>query len=1300
MLPLDTPAPPGPSAPLVGRDAELEGLRGLITPTRDAGRAVLVTGPAGVGRTRLLGELKRMFREAGRPVIEGVCRATDHRPHGPLVDLLGSAAGLLADLGRPHPRLTRALEVATGYGPALTGEAERVLLFRETVRQALIELAAVRAPLLCLDDLHLAHPGTLALVRHLLENLLTDPAFEWAPDTGGGPAFRGLLALSFRDGPATQSLLDAARTSEIVRHLPLAPLSLEGVRAWLASDAVVGRVHAASRGLPATLIELFEGVPVDVDTVRDRWRHVPEAARPLLDALAVLQVPATAEEIVEVATAIAPDIQAGTAFKELAGLVDPGLLNRALTGGEVRFSFRREEVRERHLARTDPALRAALHCRAAERLALTARGAQAEAVARHALAGGAIAQAVPFALAAADHLRAACAGERAASLLEAVAPAAEGPLADEIRERLADLYREAGALDQERGALAWLTARRPHDVSLALRRAELEARSGDHKAARMGALAALDTQATPEQARALLAVVAEAAYQQGDLDEAAARATAGLSQVLDSATLSLRNTLGKVHLAREALDEAQALFTRNLEQARTLNDAVQQARAQTNLGVVFLQRGDQEAARDMFESTRRLAALHGDLRHLALAVENLGVLFHRQKDFPRALHHYHQSTAAFRQLGHRRQLATTALNLADLYLTMGDPARARRLAHIAGDLIEQGGFKHLLAQQRMLEGDLAREAGDLARAAEHYRAVEALLEKGGSNQRQGPLCWALAELALDRGDGVGALAALDRAQAQPGSQSEAFAARMRSTRGAALTARGQAVEAQAELEAAVAQAEEAGDRETRWQALARLADAHWARGDRVGTLQSLAAAVEAIERVAQDLPASLRTGYLGAPARRAVGDALRRVRAGMPPRGPKAEVAQGAMRRQGGEYKSAWRLRYPQIIGRAPALFPVFNALDRVSGSDSMVLIRGESGTGKELVAAALHARSSRAEGPFVKVNCSAFVETLLLSELFGHEKGSFTGAVASKKGRFELADTGTLFLDEIGDISPNTQVALLRVLQEGTFERVGGTQTLSVDVRVICATHRDLEAMVEQGTFRADLYYRLRGVIIETPPLRERREDIPLLVEHFLARRSQGRPQVHFSRPALASLLQHHWPGNVRELENVVRSVALFADGDRVGLAELAELGDIFRPPDEAALMLLASIEPQGVREEEVTMPVPVPAAPATIEMAAPGDDDDDGREVRLGLQSGESAVFDEPWLERMLAEEGGLAELKRRIEFEAISRALRQADGNITRAAERLGMKRPRLSQIIHATPALGEFKRADRASGGESE
>ncbi|HJZ87221.1 MAG TPA: sigma-54 dependent transcriptional regulator [Polyangia bacterium] len=246
--------------------------------------------------------------------------------------------------------------------------------------------------------------------------------------------------------------------------------------------------------------------------------------------------------------------------------------------------------------------------------------------------------------------------------------------------------------------------------------------------------------------------------------------------------------------------------------------------------------------------------------------------------------------------------------------------------------------------------------------------------------------------------------------------------------------------------------------------------------------------------------------------------------------------------------------RYGDLVGGSLAMQQVFQTLSKVAPTDSSVLVCGESGTGKELVARAIHQRSRRVHGPFIKVNCGALTETLLESELFGHEKGSFTGAVKRKLGRFELADGGTLFLDEIGDISPAVQLKLLRVLQEKEFERVGGETTLKVDVRVVSATNKDLKAEVAANRFREDLYYRLHVVPITIPPLRERRDDIVLLSGHFIAKLGpRTNPRVRsIDDEALARLLAYRWPGNVRELENALEQALVFADGDAIGVAAL----------------------------------------------------------------------------------------------------------------------------------------------------
>jgi two-component system response regulator HydG len=240
---------------------------------------------------------------------------------------------------------------------------------------------------------------------------------------------------------------------------------------------------------------------------------------------------------------------------------------------------------------------------------------------------------------------------------------------------------------------------------------------------------------------------------------------------------------------------------------------------------------------------------------------------------------------------------------------------------------------------------------------------------------------------------------------------------------------------------------------------------------------------------------------------------------------------------------------FSNIIGRSPKMRDVFEVLALAAPSDATILILGESGTGKELIANAIHQNSPRRERPFVKVNCAALPENLLESELFGHERGAFTGATSQRKGRFELADGGTIFLDEIGDMSPATQAKILRVLQEQEFERVGGSKTLRVNVRVIAATNKNLEEEVQKGTFRQDLYFRLSVVTVELPPLRERREDIPVLADHFLKKYAEKNQRLirGFAPKSMDLLMRYQWPGNVRELENVVERAVILCRGEYI---------------------------------------------------------------------------------------------------------------------------------------------------------
>jgi len=311
-----------------------------------------------------------------------------------------------------------------------------------------------------------------------------------------------------------------------------------------------------------------------------------------------------------------------------------------------------------------------------------------------------------------------------------------------------------------------------------------------------------------------------------------------------------------------------------------------------------------------------------------------------------------------------------------------------------------------------------------------------------------------------------------------------------------------------------------------------------------------------------------------------------------------------------------------RLVGQSPAIRQIYAVVEKVANTPSTVLISGESGTGKELIARALHENSNRHAGPFIKINCAAIPKTLMESELFGYDKGAFTGAVGAKPGRFELAHGGTLFLDEIGEIPIEMQVKLLRVLQESEFERVGGIKTIKVDVRLVTATNRDLLEEIGAGNFREDLFYRLNVVPIQIPPLRERREDIPLLADHFISKFNERLKKqiVAISPEAVEQLVAYNWPGNIRELENLMERTILFCEGPEIRVSDL--------PPEIVG--------------------VAVPASAATTEEGP-----------RPAAGSLKEAVRAET----------------ERVERELIQRALDATGGNVTQAARKLKISRKSL-------------------------
>ncbi|GAB4201728.1 MAG: hypothetical protein OHK0013_14080 [Sandaracinaceae bacterium] len=359
----------------------------------------------------------------------------------------------------------------------------------------------------------------------------------------------------------------------------------------------------------------------------------------------------------------------------------------------------------------------------------------------------------------------------------------------------------------------------------------------------------------------------------------------------------------------------------------------------------------------------------------------------------------------------------------------------------------------------------------------------------------------------------------------------------------------------------------------------------------------------------------------------------------------------------------AWRARradgvreevkgHPVIVGKSPPMLTLFRMLERIRQSDATVLVLGENGTGKELVAKSIHQGSRRANKAFVATNCSAFNDNLLESELFGHRRGSFTGAVADKPGLFEVADGGTFFMDEVGDMSPSLQVKLLRVIQEGTFMPVGGTETKKVDVRIVAATNRDLAAMVKQGTFREDLYYRLHVVVLRVPPLRERKDpvtgesDVNVLVEHFLKRLGKREKREKVLTPrALERLVAHEWPGNVRELENEMERLWVLSGEDPIIDEDL--------------------LSPSIGRRRPAPSPAaaPLTAAPSTPPPAATPSAPSPGPEP-FRLEDGQS-----------------MPDAVEKLERRMIGEELRKARGNKTKAADALGISRRNLIRKVQA-------------------
>ncbi len=1289
------------------------------------GSVVLLKGRRGVGKDRLAEEVIRHAHALPKTIVlEGRTPTAGGRSFHPFAEIAhqimqwAEQNGLTDELVDPlYADLSSVLEHVTSDEPGVT-TLDHKLRFFESFRTLLAGIGRWARPTVVVHDLERADSDTLELTCFLADELFTDPNLD------PGTERPGMLLLLARDDETTSPIVRDALTEiagySTTNTLELKGLDLEGLSRYLQAPHVLEKLLAASDGLPQELDAIFDALPTNVEELFQRkLEGLDGVDQECLRALAVSGRPAAARTLARVVQH--PPKQVAKALHDLR---EARIVDRRISNGEFQFSFARRrdlEVTDRTLSAQD---RRRLHRGWADALAKEPDQGGPALLAYHQLRSSEPQRGVALAIRAAETYAVAGALNAAVNMLESAYPHAQGELRLTIAHRLADLAPLIGAPKRALRHIEELKSLLPKSERgpALVREATLRNKAGDHELAleALEQARSLMAMAPPHERASIESAASEAHYHLSALEWAAAAARAGLVILDDlgdpspAERAALINQLGKIALANGDYESALSYYAQNraLGEKAGLQNLL--AMALVNISVVHLRRGDpKEAERYLHESIATARAI-GDLPTMAFASMSMGALHHQRGELGRAIEAYRECRSIFRRLGNRTQLARALHNLAVLYLVGGDTARAKAHNDEAHRLAVQSGVGRIVALATVVDGLLRAETGEIdvgeARLREGMRLqaperadrpIEATLELAEFQLR-----WRSVDAAADT---------LEEVERGLELHDNLFLrARADLIRGRVLSARRddsaldllkQARDRFVELDRRLF----VRDAET---ALARCALAH---GQREACRRHLSAAKALQEEVSASLPPDLIARFaqadgqrqldliegdlegrspsrpLPAPQRRSPGQLTSRSDARPSPyhrpdssfSGQSNPVGRPAARETA--RKPEWAGRYDNIIGESSKLYRVFRILDRIADTEGTVLVNGESGTGKELVAEAIHRNSSRTEGPFVKLNCAALVESLLMSELFGHERGSFTGAHQRKIGRFEMASGGTLFLDEIGDISPKTQVALLRVLQEREFERVGGGKPIKVDARIIFATNRNLAQMVRDGTFREDLYYRLKGISIDVPPLRDRPEDIGPLASHFLEQYAaeSGSVAKVLSDRALHLLVGYPWPGNVRELENIIRSVALFAEGQMIDAGDFDEYRELL---NEAPIAALKPHSPSGGVPSErppldrTRVEPPNSGVTRPIAAAEPNSAPD---LVPDRVRTAEQAQGD--LLLEIFARGVPLPELKKRIQEQAIAQALQMTQGNITRAAELLGMRRPRLSQIINASEEL---------------
>ncbi len=1323
------------------------------------GTVVVVHGPQAQATSALIKGWRRALLQRGELVFEVSCGGG--ATYKALRDLVSGYYGHLDDLGLLSDVVQELFdELSVCLGLSGLGQPRTIIdvgaaqpgqvYFYELLGRFFVEASRLRSAVVVVQDLHLADASSLAAFAYVAENFALDPIDEFIPEGVDREGFRGLLALTVEDSALGQKVLgdleDHLRARSHAEFVNLRGMGEETVRRFLERGEVVERVLALTQGSESNLEALLKMLPQDAEHLfKWRWGRLEEAERRLLEVLAVYGKAMSPDALVH----LTEGLDRRSASAALESLQAQGILKRRVGRGALSVHFAHQNSIGFVLRQMAPERRVQLSGMLAGRLLDQQRFGQAveiEEIAEHLLCSDRHQEAVEYALLAAERLHSTYAYQRAREVLEGVLPLLEqGPALEQVYERLIELssslhdYRKAlfycGRLKKMRSGTALAPVYRligrnllrmgKYDLAVrALAKALYKAGQGDLR----------------QEVVRILSSTAEALYGQGQYDRAVEVCHKGLDLAAGDGSaesqrliVEMTNTLGKVCLFREDYEQASEHFRSNRRLAEQESLGQERLRALFNLGTIEVQRRDYKQAEEIF--VRCLSSGHNTANTVvrAFVLLNLAVIYQQTLRFGEALDCYLHALATFKKSGNDLQFAVTALNLGDVYEVLGDMPKARALIDASLELTKAREIRYFHARGCSVRGRIALAEQEPEVALDFFkRARQGLSASGPTIQSRLALRIAQAHHAM------GQFAERDQWLEQVGlnqdsaqgrelyGEQELFMATL-------LADAGEFAKAESHARVALETFEDEALDQSVWRASFQLGRICRGLGRVEEAKSHVSAARAAVDKLSGFIPEALREKYRSEHGRRQLVRLMRALEQGDPfedrevaaatrkAKAAAAPVEPGVERigQRRGRAFERWRSRYDPIVGEDPRLHHLFRMIDKVAASDSTILLMGESGTGKELFTEAIHHHSSRSKGPLVKVNCAAFVETLLLSELFGHEKGAFTGALSRKKGRFEMAHGGTIFLDEIGDISANTQVALLRVLQERSFERVGGSGQIDVDVRVVAATNRNLEEMVREGTFRLDLYYRLKGVVMDLPPLRERRGDIARLVRHFTEQFTQQSERArYYSHDALRLLSSYNWPGNIRELENFVRSMLLFVDEQVIDVEHIREFDEFFATgqmssepaqlefvegwwtPDETEVEAkVVSAPKQDAALVFVEETADGGTKPAEVSDEPPGGD----RELTSGsagavVPAGEDVDPEVALVEEVVARGMSLQDLKKRLEVECIKRALIETEGNITHAANILKMKRPRLSQIINGNESLGKLKEelALKASG----